>query len=192
MTRATRPHLERHLDHLRAAPSDDGTLDLVVRRPAHGRREVLAEGVLDAELGMVGDNWLARATTRALATGRHLDAQLNVMGSRMIGLLAADDATRALAGDQLYLDLDLSHENLPAGARLALGDPAQGGAVIEVTSKPHTGCVKFIRHFGEEAAAFVNSDEGRRLRLRGFNARIVAPGVVRPGDAVRKLDDLLV
>lgn len=186
----TAAELGEHLDHLRSAPRDTGTLDLVVRRPAPGRREVMQEGILDLRLGMVGDDWLERCTSRALATGRHLDAQLNVMGSRMIGLLAADDETRALAGDQLYLDLDLSHDNLPAGSRLAIGDAGRG-AVIEVTAKPHAGCRKFVRHFGSEAVRFLNSPEGRRLRLRGFNARVVTPGVVRRGDTVTKLVETL-
>ena len=146
MDQATTTRLTDRLDHLLAAPTDMGTLDLVVRRPANGTREVLSEGTLDLELGMVGDNWLARATSRAVAAGRHLDAQVNVMSSRMVGLLAADDETRAGAGDQLYVDLDLSHANLPAGTRLAIGDD---GAVIEVSAKPHNGCKKFLARFGD-------------------------------------------
>ena len=169
---------------LRSAPADDGALVLVVRRPAHAEREVLAEGVLDEADGMVGDNWLSRATRRSVEEGRHLEAQLNVMSARMVGVLADDPAEQALAGDQLYLDLDISTDNLPTGARLAIGD---GGAVIEVTAKPHNGCAKFQRRFGEEAVAFVNSPEGKALRLRGFNARVVSGGVVRPGDRVRKV-----
>ena len=180
--------LADHLDHLRAAPADAGTLELVVRRPAVGRREVLQEGVLDLELGLVGDNWLERATARAKAEGRHLQAQLNVMSARMVALLADDDRRRALAGDQLYLDLDVSRANLPTGTRLAIGDPGAGGAVIEVTAKPHHGCQKFIDYFGHEAERFVNSPEGKQLRLRGFNARVVSPGTVRRGDPVHKLD----
>ena len=175
--------LEERLDRLRAAPADDGTLELVVRRPRHGEREVLQEGRLDLDEGLVGDNWLARATSRAIAGGRHLEAQVNVMSARMVALLADDDAGRALAGDQLYVDLDISHDNLPAGARLAIGPEA----VIEVTAKPHQGCRKFLDRFGEDAVAFVNSEQGRALRLRGLNAQVVEPGVVRPGDTVRVL-----
>jgi hypothetical protein len=179
----TSDELAAQLDHLRAAPTGVGTLALVVRRPAHGEREVLAEGVLDEADGLVGDNWLSRATSRAVAEGRHLDSQLTVMSARMVALLASDPAEQALAGDQLYIDLDLSHAALPTGSRLAIGDTA----VIEVTAKPHNGCKKFLRWFGEEATAFVNSEAGKAMRLRGLNARVVTGGVVRPGDTVRRL-----
>ena len=175
--------LEAALDHLRAAPADEGVLTLVVRRPALKTREILDEGVVDADDGLVGDNWFARATSHAIAEGRHRDAMITVMGSRMVGLLADTDAGRAWAGDQLYVDLDLSHDNLPAGSRVAIGDDV----VIEVSAKPHQGCAKFRARFGDDVVAFVNSDEGKRLRLRGLNASVVHGGVVRPGDSVRRL-----
>jgi hypothetical protein len=179
----TTTDLEAALEHLRAAPAETGTLDLVVRRPERERRELLAEGVLDEADGLVGDNWLSRATSRAVAEGRHLDAMITVMSSRMAGLRSGDPEVQALAGDQLYVDLDLSHDNLPAGTRLAIGDEA----VLEVTAKPHAGCKKFLARFGADAVAFVNGEEGTRMRLRGLNARVVHGGVVRPGDAVRRL-----
>lgn len=182
----TADELAAHLDHLRAAPSDFGTLTLLVRRPGERVREVLREGVLDPELGLVGDDWLERATARALADGRHLDGQLNVMPSRMIELLADEDVDRAEAGDQLYLDLDVSGENLPVGTRLAIGED---GAAIQVTRTPHAGCAKFAVRFGREASDFVNSPVGKALRLRGFCARVTSHGVVRPGDVVRRLPD---
>jgi hypothetical protein len=175
--------LEARLDHLRAAPADVGTLDLVVIRPAAGTRQVLTEGTLDEAGGLLGDSWRRRATSRAVAAGRHLDAMVTVMSSRMARLLADTDDDRALAGDQLYVDLDISHANLPAWSRLAVGDDA----VLEVTAKPHAGCRKFLARFGEDAVAFVNSEEGRRLRLRGLNARVVRGGVVRVGDVVRRI-----
>jgi hypothetical protein len=171
------------LDHLQAAPADTGTLSLVVRRPANGAREILAEGRLDETAGLIGDNWLSRATSRAIAEKRHLDSMITVMSSRMVGLLGDTDDVRALAGDQLYVDLDLSHDNLPAGSRIAIGD----FAVLEVTAKPHAGCKKFLARFGEDAVAFVNSEVGSRMRLRGLNARVVRGGVVRPGDVVHRL-----
>jgi MOSC domain-containing protein YiiM len=182
-TLRTTAALEAALEHLRAAPTHEGQLTLVVRRPEHAARELLDEGVLDLETGLVGDNWLTRATSRAVAEGRHFDAQVTVMSSRMVELLADTDAERVMAGDQLYVDLDLSHDNLPAGTRIAVG----ADAVLEVSAKPHAGCKKFLARFGPDAVAFVNSEEGRRLRLRGLNARLVTGGVVRPGDAVRRL-----
>ena len=183
MPHATTAQLTARLDHLRAAPADVGTVELVVRRPSTGEREILDEGVLDEVEGMVGDNWLSRATSYAVESGRHLDAQINVMSARMVALLADTPHGRAQAGDQLYLDLDISVENLPPGSRIALGE----SAVIEVSAKPHSGCKKFTGRFGEDAMRFVNSELGKELRLRGFNARVVSGGVVRPGDKAIRL-----
>jgi hypothetical protein len=179
----TLAQLDPSLDDLRAAPPEAGTLTLLVRRPSHGQRELPEEVLVDEADGVVGDNWRSRATSRAKAEGRHLDAQVTVMSSRMVRLLGDSDEERALAGDQLYVDLDLSHDNLPTGSRLQVGDDV----VLEVTAKPHAGCKKFLAHFGTEAVAFVNSVEGRRLRLRGLNTRVVQGGVVRVGDDVRRL-----
>jgi hypothetical protein len=181
----TTADLESRLDQVRAAPADAGTVRLVVRRPDVGVREILDEGRLELADGLVGDTWLARARSRAIADGRHFDAQVNVMSARMVGLLADTAEEQAYAGDQLFLDLDISTANLPTGSRLAFGDPDVGGAVIEISAKPHNGCAKFTARYGEDAMRFVNSDIGKQLRLRGFNARVVEAGVVRPGDVVR-------
>jgi hypothetical protein len=181
----TTDELASGLDHVRSAPADEGTVHLVVRRPALAEREILKEGVLDRADGLVGDNWLSRATSHAVAEGRHLDAQINVMGARMVSLLTDVADEQAYAGDQLYLDLDISVANLPTGSRLAFGEPGAGGGVIEITAKPHNGCAKFTARFGEDAMCFVNNETGRAMRLRGFNARVVEDGPVRSGDAVR-------
>lgn len=184
-TARTSSELRDLLPELDAAPRDVGTLRLVVRRPGVGQREVLAEGELDPDLGLVGDTWVERGSGRTVDGSAHPDMQLNVMSHRMVAFLAQDPQREPLAGDQLYLDLDLSEANLPTGTQLRFGDPETRGAVIEVTDQPHTGCAKFINRFGVEAMRFVNGREGRRRRLRGLNARVVVPGRVRPGDAVQ-------
>jgi hypothetical protein len=179
----TAEELEAFLPELRAAPADAGTLELVVRRPALGDREVLHEGTLSLVDGLVGDTWRTRGSKRTPDGSSHPEMQLNVMSFRMAAFLAGDPDRTALAGDQLYVDLDLSHANLPAGTRLGIGD-----TVIEVTAEPHLGCAKFMGRFGEPAMRFVNSRVGRDLRLRGLNAKVVVAGPIRRGDAIHKLE----
>ncbi|HEX3291165.1 MAG TPA: MOSC domain-containing protein [Gaiella sp.] len=178
---ATTDELEAGLGHVRAAPRDEGVVELIVRRPAVDEREVVEEAVLDLEEGLVGDSWSSRGRSGGRAANR--DAQITVMSARAVALAARGDRARwPLAGDQLYVDLDLSSDNLPPGTRLAIGS-----AVLEVTAEPHTGCKKFRARFGMEALEVFNSPEGRALNLRGINTRVVEPGVLRAGDAVRKL-----
>lgn len=174
--------LDAGLDQVRLAPLDAGTLDLIVRRPGLLEREVLVEGQLDPAWGLVGDTWRDRPSRRTPDGSPHPDMQLNVMSSRVAALVARHPDRWALAGDQLYVDLDLSEDNLPAGTRLAVG-----ATVIEVTDQPHTGCPKFTQRFGADALRWVNTDVGRKLRLRGLNARVVIPGTIRTGDVVSKL-----
>jgi hypothetical protein len=176
----TREELEAGLDTIRQAPKDDGVVELIVRRPRVGEREVIEVGQLSEIEGLVGDSW-----SRRRASGDSglpdTDTQINVMSARAIALIAQDKTRWPLAGDQLFLDLDLAEENLPAGTRLSIGT-----AVIEVTAEPHTGCGKFVHRFGVDAMKFVNSAVGRALHLRGINARVVKPGVIRVGDRARK------
>jgi hypothetical protein len=178
----TAEELEAGLGEILLSPKEEGVLELIVRRPRVDEREVLDEGRLDAAEGLVGDSWKQRGSSRTPDGSPHPEMQLNVMNARVLALVAQQRERWKLAGDQLIIDMDLSHENLPAGTRLALGS-----AVIEVTEQPHTGCHKFVSRFGLDAMKFVNSETGRRLRLRGLNARVVSPGVVRASDAVRKI-----
>lgn len=167
--------LEGQLDHIRSSPADGGTLTMIVRRPVVGEREVLEAGELDPSVGLVGDSWNARERVDP-------DAQLNVMNARIAALLAPDEPGRAQAGDQLYLDIDLSDDNLPVGSRLRVGN-----AVIEITPKPHTGCAKFAARFGADVTRFVNTGEGKRLHLRGVCAKVIEPGTITRGDPVTKV-----
>ena len=178
----TMTELEAGLDEIHQSPADVGTVEMIVRRPQTGEREVLNEGRLDIAEGLVGDNWQRRGSKLTPDKSAHPEMQLNVMNARTIALIAQKKERWALAGDQLYLDLDISLENLPAGQQLALGT-----AVIEVTPMPHSGCKKFVARFGLDAMKFVNSPEGKKLRLRGLNARVVKAGDVRVGDLVRKV-----
>ena len=164
------------------SPKDNGVLEMVLRRPAEDEREVLDEAELSLEEGVVGDNWNQRPSSRTDDGGPHPDMQLNVMNARAVALVAGDRDRWSLAGDQLYVDLDISEANVPPGTQLAIGT-----AVIEVTDQPHTGCAKFTQRFGLEAHRFVNSRDRADLHLRGINAKVVTPGTIRPGDAVTKV-----
>ncbi len=171
------------LAEVRRSPADCGRLELIVRRPAVDEREVLQQGELDAAVGLVGDNWLARGSRSRPDGSAEPEAQLNIMNSRCARLVAGGDERMPLAGDQLFVDLDLSPENLPAGTRLQIGT-----AVIEVTDKPHTGCAKFTRRFGLEVHRWINGMVGKQHRLRGICAKVVVPGTITAGDDVVKLD----
>jgi hypothetical protein len=145
-------------------------------------REVVEEAELDLENGLVGDTWLERGSRSTADGSADPKAQLTLMNARLAALVAGPQERWPLAGDQLYVDLDLSKDNLPPGTLLAVGS-----AVIEATDEPHTGCAKFSARFGSDALRFINSPLGRQLQLRGINARVVESGRVRQGDPIRKL-----
>jgi hypothetical protein len=170
------------LDHIRQSPVDNGRLELIVCRPAVNERRVLEEGRLDRATGLIGDMWSVRSSTATPDGSPDPNGQVTIVNSRAIALVAGLPERWPLAGDQLYVDLDLSEAELPAGAQLAIGD-----AVVEITAKAHRGCAKYAARFGREALRFVNTGPGRVLNLRGRNARVVTPGTIRPGDAVRRL-----
>ena len=178
----TLAELEAALDTIRHSPKDEGVLELIVRRPAVGARDVVEEGELDPVVGLVGDSWSMRGSRRGGVGGPNPDTQLNIMNARVVALVAQDKSRWPLAGDQLFADMDLSEANLPPGTRLQIGT-----AMIEVTAEPHTGCRKFIERFGFDATAFVNSIERKDLHLRGINARVVQRGTIRVGDRLTKI-----
>ena len=179
----TKEQLEAGLDIIFQSPKNEGALALIVRRPVSEQREVLATATLDIIEGLVGDNWRARGCSATDDGSAHPDMQLNIMNARVINLVAQTKERWPLAGDQLYVDLDLSDENLPPGTRLAIGD-----AIIEVTAEPHTGCKKFVARFGLEAMKFVNSGLGKKINLRGINAKVIQSGQIATNNLVRKVD----
>jgi hypothetical protein len=174
--------LEAGTYQVRSAPADTGRLDLIVRRPDLGVREVVEQATFDCNNGLVGDNWRTRGSRETADGSANPERQLTLMSSRAIGLFAGSRDRWPLAGDQLYVDLDLSEANLPAGTILQLGS-----AAVEITAAPHTGCKKFSTRFGIDAARFVNSPVGLELRMRGVNARVVVAGTAGVGDKIRPL-----
>jgi hypothetical protein len=162
------------LPTIERSPRERGTVELIVRRPRKGQREVLDAARLDVDEGLVGDRW-------ALGKRRRVE-QLTVINSRLVALLAQTRDRWPLAGDQLYVDFDLSAEHLPPGTRVAIG-----AAEIEVSPEPHMGCRLFAERYGRDAQRFVGSEVGLALQLRGINAWVVESGEVRVGDDVRAL-----
>jgi len=178
----TSAELEAALPHLRSAPIDHGVVDMIVRRPKVNERELVQQAELDPAVGLVGDTWNQRRSSRTADGSPHPEMQLTLMNSGVIELLAGGRDRWPLAGDQLFVDFDLSAEHLPPGTRLAIGD-----AVVEVSTQPHTGCNKFVERFGLAAMKFVNSPVGRALNLRGINAKVIQGGRIRVGDVIRRV-----
>jgi hypothetical protein len=173
--------LEAGLEEIRKSPHDSGALKLIVCRPSTGVRKIQDSAELDSAVGLVGDSWATRGSSMTADGSSHPEMQINIMNSRAAALVARQPERWAEAGDQLFIDMNLSPANLPPGTKLEIGS-----AILEVTDIPHTGCDKFMARFGRDAAKFVNSRVGRELNLRGINARVVQPGVIRTGDQVTK------
>ena len=178
----TTQQLEEGLDLIKKSPNDNALVDMIVCRPTEGNRKILQEGFLDKVIGLEGDNWIDRGSAKTADGCSHPDMQLNIMNSRSITLIARQKDRWQLAGDQLFIDLNLTDKNIPAGTRLSIGD-----AIIEVTAIPHNGCKKFTERYGIDAVKFVNSPIGKELHLRGVNAKIIKSGKIKVSDVVKKI-----
>jgi MOSC domain-containing protein YiiM len=175
----SRESLDARLPELRALGSEVGTLELIVVRPTEGERELPASAELTIEDGLVGDRWVPWFDD----DGQPLrGTQVTIASTHLLGLIA-DRERWPLSGDNLLVDMGLDMESLPAGSRLAIGDTV----VVQISEEPHTGCAKFSARFGSDALKFINSPEGRALRLRGMNVHVIVPGTVSTGDAVRRI-----
>jgi len=166
--------LEARWEEIEASPTDNGTVELIVRRPAAEQREELPSATFTAAAGLQGDDWLRRSADPK--------AQITLMNSRLIQLLAGDKKRWAEAGDQLFVDLDISQANLPPGTRLQIGE-----VLMEISPLPHTGCGKFARRFGAPARKWVMSADGKRARRRGVYAQVIEDGRIRVGDRIAKV-----
>ena len=157
-----------------APPRDAGTLRGILCRTEAGERETPDAVALSVEHGVPGDAWSWRDRS-----GREM--QLAVINADLAELIAGGQPF-SLFGDNLYVDLDLSVENLPPGSRLRVGD-----AVVEVTPEPHDGCLKFQQRFGADALRFVSAKATRHENRRGVYWRVVEGGTARCGDRIEVL-----
>ena len=176
------PDLEAGLDHIINSPKNQSVLDMIVSRPEEDAREVMELADLDVNVGLVGDTWQDRPSTRSGDGKAHPDMQITIMNSRVADLVAQDKERWPLSGDQLFADIDLSADNMPPGTRISVG-----AAILVATDQPHTGCKKFAARFGADALKFISSPVGKELQLRGINCKVVQNGEIKPGDSVNKL-----
>jgi MOSC domain-containing protein YiiM len=183
VTHLSMAELQARQADLGQSPQDKGKLEMIVIRPGVDERKVLERAELDPVDGLVGDNWRARGSSGTEDGSAHPDAQIAIMNSRVIQLVAQERSRWPLAGDQLFIDLDLSRDNLQPGQRIAIGT-----ALLEITGLLHSGCEKFTERFGHDAIRFVNSSEGRHFRRRGIYARVIQSGVICAGDMVSKVE----
>jgi hypothetical protein len=174
--------LELGVDEIKASPKDNGVLQMIVRRPKTETREIINAGEINLENGLEGDNWKARGSSAMPDGSADPEAQITLMNSRVIQLLAGDKENWQWAGDQLYVDMDISIDNLPPHSRIQIGS-----VILEISAKPHTGCKKFSGRFGIEALEFISTPLGKALRMRGVNAKVIQGGEIKVGDVVKKL-----
>ncbi len=181
-THFTLEDLYTKLEHIQQSPKDSGRVELIVRRPTTEEREVTTQGRLIPSAGLEGDNWRARGSTSMPDGSANPEAEITLMNTRVIQALTQDETRWSLAGDQFFVDFDLSEENIPAGSRLVIGS-----AIVEVSPLPHNGCKKFSARFGVDALKFISMAENKPLRMRGINAKIIQAGEVKQGDLIRKV-----
>lgn len=180
-TYVTTEQLQASLAYIKKSPEDNCIVEMIVIRSAVDQRKTLQEGYLHVNKGLIGDNWYTRGSSKTKDDSSHPDMQLNIMNSRCISVIAKNKERWQLAGDQLFIDMDLSDKNLPIGTQLVIG-----AAIIEITAIPHNGCKKFAQRFGTDAVKFVNSPDGKKYHLRGINAKIIRSGKIKVGDIVTK------
>jgi hypothetical protein len=175
--------LQSHLDSIKQSPQDDGILKAIVIRPVSNERVGMESSVVTPDGGVHGDRWAKQAWLNLPEEELEPKAQITVMNSRAAEVIARNRARWPLAGDNLYVDLDLSEDNLQAGQQLSIGS-----AVFEITPQPHNGCGKFEQRFGAEALKWVNSEEGKHHHLRGIYIKVVKAGVINVDDTITKAD----
>ncbi|WP_316650373.1 MOSC domain-containing protein [Ovoidimarina sediminis] len=183
----TRPHrtmaeLKEAMPHILDAPKEEGRVDMIISRPDHGERTLPQRVRVTAEFGVEGDHWSRGCWMTADDGTPHPEVQICMMMSRVIEAIAGAPENWPPAGDNLFLEMDLTPASMPPGTRFSIGS-----AEFIVTPVPHNGCESFIERYGRDACVFVNTGEGKAHRLRGIYARVTRDGEIAVGDTVRRL-----
>lgn len=174
--------IESRLENIKQSPKDAGVIVLLVCRPATDERQIITKAKLELQNGLEGDNWKTRGSKSTPDKSADPEAQITLMNSRVIDLLTEHQNDWQLAGDQIFVDFDLSLDHLPPHSKIQVGS-----AILEISAKPHTGCKKFSDRFGIQALEFISTPQGKSLRMRGVNARVIQAGEIHVGDVVRKV-----
>lgn len=179
----SKEQINEKLPYIMESPKDNGILSFIVIRPGVDDRKLIQEGQLSSTEGLIGDSWNQRPSRHTPDNSPYIENQVTIMNKRVIESIAQNEERQLLAGDQLFVDFDLSEENLPPGSRLQIGN-----AIVQISHVPHNGCGKFKERFGSEALKFVNSEMGKANHFRGLNAKVIKEGKIQTGDPVAKLN----
>lgn len=177
----TEAQLNTTIDYITKSPKEKGILKMIVARPAIDQRKILTDGLISKAEGLVGDNWKIKKSFSPPGPP-HPEKQITLMNARCIEMLATQEDEWPLAGDQLFVDFDLSESNLKPGDILKIGSTVE----LKVSALPHNGCKKFAERFGTDAVKFVNSKHGKSLHFRGINASVTQEGTIKKGDIISK------
>ncbi len=164
--------LETRLARLAPAPTESGRVVRLQARPSGDHRTTPERVHLSAARGVSGDRWTSEQE-------KGTENQVTAIQASVAALIA-NGQELGLFGDNLFVDLDISTANLPAGTQIRAGE-----ATLEVTPMPHDGCRKFRARFGADALRLVARRETRGRNLRGIHLKVVEDGDVCVGDEIQ-------
>ena len=177
--------LDKPINYNQSSPRDNGVVKLLVIRPETHVRTLPNAVVVSVEQGVVGDKWEAECTIKLENGKSNPDLQIAIINTKVIKEIAQSDFDMdrlALAGDNIYADLNLCEENMPVGQQIQIGN-----TLLEVTPFPHFGCKKFSERYSVEDLKVVNSTAGKPQHLRGIYVKVIKNGSISIGESIKKI-----